>query len=140
MALFRGTIENQIGTLNQVNEQIAKQQAMEQEIALKKYLLGKEYGDDRLTGQATGTMLNPGLIPGMFSGIEDLVRSGAKKLGANVQVHERHNPVVDAELSADLFPEENEEAATPQGKNYAWSVEDQVKQAAQAFADAELAG
>ena len=93
MALFRGTIENQIGTLNQVNEQIARQKAMEQEIAMKKYLLGKEFDDDRLTGQATGTMLNTGLIPGMFSGIKDLVRG-----------YERHNPSVDAELSADLFP------------------------------------
>ena len=145
MALFRGTIENQIGTLNQVNEQVAKQKAMEQEIAMKKYLLGKEFGDDRLTGQATGTMQNTGLIPGMFSGIEDLVRGGAKKLGANVQVHERHNPVVDAELTADLFPdpEENEgEAANylKGAQRYAsGSVEDQVRaKAAQAYADAGI--
>lgn len=83
MAFFRDTIGGQVAVQNAVNDQLAREAQAQKEQAMRQYLLGKQFGDDKMTGVATRDM-NTGLIPNMMNKGLDLV------LGSG-----RHNPDVE---------------------------------------------
>jgi hypothetical protein len=131
MAFFRDTISGQIATQNAVNNQMAQQKAEEQRLALQQYMLGKQFGDNHLTGIANREMNNPGLIPNMLQRGLDLFTGP-----------ERHNQDVKTDVNQ-FMP--GEDSLSQEDRSYfdrasnlrAKSFEDKVRAyAEQAYADA----
>jgi len=129
MAFFRDTIGGQVATLNAVNDQLTRDAQIQKEQAMRQYLIGKQFGDDKMTGVATRDM-NTGLIPNMMNkGLDLFLGSG------------RHNPDVekfsDIEMPDEQKMQENKTyydgASNLRGKSF----EDKVRAyATQAYAEA----
>ena len=105
MAFFTDTINKQVATQLNVANQIQRQKQAEQATAMAQYALAKKFGDNKLEGQSTRTMMNQGLIPGLFTQGMDGLRGLAQGVGMDVKGVERHAHNVDNSLTNSLLPD-----------------------------------